>query len=431
MKTIKTLLIIVIFNLFYSCSTATNIEVTNETDYNKYLKNPINITEILAERELVFWENKIIKNPNQYPYLSKIADANMLLFSSKGTITYLLEAEKKLIEVNKKTNYNNSGNLRALARNYISQHRFKEALALVKKATVIGENLRGSQKMLFDIYLELGNTQKAFEFLAKIEDYADFDYLIRVSKWYDHKGNLSSAIRFMEKAMKKAEEANNKQLKIWSYTNLADFYGHDGQIKESYNLYLKALALDENNAYAKKGIAWIVYSNDQKPTEAKRILDMISTRHFSPDYYLLKAEIAEYQNDSISKNNNINSYLSTIKNNQYGVMYHQNLAKVYLDEYNNTAKALPLINEEIVNRPTPQSYDLLAWYYFKKKKIKKSLKIVDTYIANKTFEPEIQYHMAEIYKANGKISKAKKIRKELLKSSFELGPLMTKKILNI
>ena len=45
-------------------------------------------------------------------------------------------------------------------------------------------------------------------------------------------------------------------------------------------------------------------------------------------------------------------------------------AKVYLDEYNNTAKALPLINEEIVNRPTPQSYDLLAWYYFKKKKLK-------------------------------------------------------------
>lgn len=158
---------------------------------------------------------------------------------------------------------------------------------------------------------------------------------------------------------------------------------------------------------------------------------MISTRHFSPDYYLLKAEIAEYQNDSISKNNNINSYLSTIKNNQYDVMYHQNLAKVYLDEYNNTAKALPLINEEIVNRPIAQSYDLLAWYYFKKKDFKKSLKIVDSYIANKTFEPEIQYHMAEIYKANGKISKAKKIRKELLKSSFELGPLMTKKILNI
>lgn len=64
--------------------------------------------------------------------------------------------------------------------------------------------------------------------LAKIEDYSDFDYLIRVSKRYDHKGYLSSAIRFMEKAMKKAEEANDKDLKVWSYTNLADFYGHNG-----------------------------------------------------------------------------------------------------------------------------------------------------------------------------------------------------------
>ena len=368
MKTIHIIKIILIGVFVSSCTTKVDSKITSNKEYDKYLNLSENASKIKAETELNFWQNKLQKQPSQYPYLGKIAAANTMLFSSEGNIEYLINAEKKLLELNRKTNFENSTSLRSLARNYISQHRFKEALALVKKATVIGENLRGSQKMLFDIYLELGNTQKAFEFLAKIEDYADFDYLIRVSKWYDHKGNLSSAIRFMEKAMKKAEEANNKQLKIWSYTNLADFYGHDGQIKESYNLYLKALALDENNAYAKKGIAWIVYSNDQKPTEAKRILDMISTRHFSPDYYLLKAEIAEYQNDSISKKNNINSYLSIIKNNQYGVMYHQNLAKVYLDEYNNTAKALPLINEEIVNRPTPQSYDLLAWYYFKKKK---------------------------------------------------------------
>eukprot|EP01090_Pellita_catalonica_P014485 TRINITY_DN3701_c0_g3_i1.p1 TRINITY_DN3701_c0_g3~~TRINITY_DN3701_c0_g3_i1.p1 ORF type:complete len:182 (-),score=35.45 TRINITY_DN3701_c0_g3_i1:25-570(-) len=169
--------------------------------------------------------------------------------------------------------------------------------------------------MLFDVYLELGEPEKASEYLAEIENYADFDYLIRVSKWHDYKGDLSSAIRFMEKAMKKAEEANNKDLKAWSYTNLADFYGHNGQIKDSYKLYLKALELDNSNAYAKKGIAWIVYSHDKNPDEALRILDIISNEHSSPDYYLLKAEIAEFKNNLTIKESNIEVYLSAVKNN--------------------------------------------------------------------------------------------------------------------
>ena len=105
-------------------------------------------------------------------------------------------------------------------------------------------------------------------------------------------GRFGFGNSFYEKK-KKAEEANDKALKIWSYTNLADFYGHNGQIEESYNLYLKSLALDNNNAYAKKGIAWIVFSHDKNPKEALRILDIISDEHFSPDYFLLKAEIAE------------------------------------------------------------------------------------------------------------------------------------------
>ncbi|WP_290683269.1 hypothetical protein [Kordia sp.] len=41
----------------------------------------------------------------------------------------------------------------------------------------------------------------------------------------------------MEKAVKKAEDANNIALKQWSNTNLADFYGQAGSIKESYAHY--------------------------------------------------------------------------------------------------------------------------------------------------------------------------------------------------
>ncbi|WP_435254579.1 tetratricopeptide repeat protein [Tenacibaculum sp. A30] len=431
MKTFKIIIYTILISVIVSCSTSKKTQIADKRDYNKYIQNIETASTSLAQTELNFWQEKLKNQPTQYPYLSKLAKANTLLFSEKGDISYLIEAEQKLLEINQKTNYNKASHIRSLARNYISQHRFKESLELLKKAEINGENLNATQKMLFDVYLELGDIQNASEYLAKIENYADFDYLIRVSKWYDHKGYLSSAIRFMEKAMKKAEEANGKDLKVWSYTNLADFYGHNGQIQDSYKLYLKALELDNSNAYAKKGIAWIVYSHDKNPDEALRILNVISKEHSAPDYFLLKAEIAEFKNNLTIKESNIEVYLSAVKNSSYGVMYNQHLAKLYLEEFNDTSSALSYIEKEIESRSTPQSYDLLAWYYYKNKDFKKALEVINTYVVDKTFEPEIQYHIAEIYKANGINDKAMALKEELLDSSFELGPLMTEKILNI
>lgn len=194
---------------------------------------------------------------------------------------------------------------------------------------------------------------------------------------------------------------------------------------------MKTLELDNSNAYAKKGIAWIAYSHDRNADEALRILDIISNEHSSPDYYLLKAEIADFKNNLTIKESNIEVYLSAVKNSSYGVMYHQHLAKLYLEEFNDTSSALLYIEKEIESRSTPQSYDLLAWYYYKNKNFKKALEVINTYVVDKTFEPEIQYHIAEIYKANGIYDKAITLKNELLESSFELGSLMTEKNLNI
>ncbi len=431
MKTQQTIFFALFTFVLLSCSTKNNATITHKSDYDRYLNLSENTSKITAQKELVFWQEKLQKQPSQYPYLGKIASANTLLFSSDGNIKYLVNAEKKLEELNSKTKYTNSGSLRALARNYISQHKFKEALGLVKKAETLGDNLKATQKMLFDIHLELGNYTEAESYLTKIKSFSDFDYLIRDSKWNDHMGDLGSAIHFMEKATEIAESSNNTNLKIWSYTNLADYYGHNNEIKKAYIFYLKSLKLDANNSYAKKGIAWIVYSHEKNPEEALRILNSISKENTSPDYYLLKAEIAEFKNNLTSKNENLNLYLLAVNNDLYGDMYNQYNAKLFLEEFDKKAEALAIIQKEIENRPTPQSYDLLAWYYFQTKEYTKALELMNSYVVGKTFEPEAQYHLAEIYKVNGFTKKALKIKKELLESAFELGPLMEERINNI
>lgn len=424
------ILVISLVLLVVSCDNVAQ-KITSVNDYNSYLEIEHNEMLQLAQEDFLFWEKKHEKEPNQFPYLVKAAASLSQLFTETGNIEYLIDAEHKLLAANKKTNYTNVGYLRSLARNYISQHKFKEALKLLKNAEAIGERLNATQKMLFDVNFELGNYTVAKQYLNKIENFKDFDYLIRLSKWSDHQGDLEAAILYLEKATEIIKSSKNEKLMHWAYTNLADFYGHNGQIENAYNHYLKALEIDNNDAYAKKGIAWIVYSHEHKPEEALRILNAISKSYQSPDYYLLKAEIAEYMGDFDAKGAHIASYINEVKNQKYGNMYNKYNAILYAEDLKEIPKALTIAKTEVNNRSTPQSYDLLAWTYYNSGNNKEALHIMEKYVANKTFEPEALYHLAQIYKANKKFNEANVLKKELLECTFELGPLMTKKIENI
>lgn len=413
-----------------SCSTSSK-KITDSEQYNVFLESTGNAELQKAHTELEFWQQKLEKQPNQFPYLSKIAGSYSYLFAITGTIQHLKNAEDAYVKLNEITNYKYSSSLKGLAANYISQHKFKEALALLKKAEAIGDRLEGTQKMLFDVHLELGNYDLAKTYLDKFSDDSDFDYLIRVAKWSDHRGNLDAAIRYLEKAKDKAEFSKNPDTKQWVYTNLADFYGHHGNIEASYNYFLKALELNPNDAYAKKGIAWIVYSYEKNPDEALRILNTVTKTHNTPDYHLLKAEIAAFKGDLIMQKQQLNEYKVAVENELYGDMYNKYNVLLYTDTSENLNDALNISQIEINNRPTPQSYDLLAWTYYKKGAKKEALEIMEDHVLGKTFEPHALFHLAEIYKANGKQKEATDLKKELEQSVFELGPLMAQKIKTI
>ena len=430
MKSINQIAYIILLLLLVSCNTESK-QITNTKDYAVYLETSENEMLQLANEDFKFWEKKLEKDQNQFPYLAKAAASQSQIFNKTGKIEALIKAEKYLIQVNEATQYNKAGYLRTLARNYVSQHRFKEALALLKKAEINGEGLKGTQKMLFDVHLELGNFDEAKSYLEKIRKDSDFDYLIRLSKWSDHRGNLDAAIKYMEQAKAIAETSNMPSTKQWVYTNLADYYGHEGKIEASYKHYLKALELDPNDAYAKKGIAWIVYSYEKNADEALRILNEITKTYNAPDYHLLKAEIAEFKGDFDLKDEQLKLYAEAVKNPFYGDMYNTYNALLYAENDKQAAEALKIANIEIENRPTPQSYDLLAWTYFNQGSSVEALKVAEKHVVGKTSEPDVLFHLAKIYKANGKTEKAKRLKQELLESAFELGPLMEIEIKNI
>jgi len=418
------LTIISLLILNSSCTQNESTKIVNANDYEQYLSPAQNPNAVAAKKELDFWSTKYNETPSQYPYQAKIAGAQSALFAQTGDIYFLNEAYKLYHEINKKTNNTQPSYLRALARNCISQHKFREAYDALKIAEERGDQLPATQKMLFDVCLELGSKDEAKGYLDKISNKKDFDYNIRAAKWNDHEGDLDATIVLMEKALAQSKEQKNEGLMLWSFTNLGDFYGHAGKIKESYEQYLKALKLDPNNSYALKGIAWIAFSKDKNTAEAKRILKRLQQRRMSPDYDLLLAEIAAYENQDELAKKHLDSFVEKTKDVRFGDMYNTYLAEVY----ENAELIESLARTEIKNRPTPQSYALLAWAHYKNKEYKKALEIIDEKVADKTFEPATQYKMAVIYKANNLNERAQVIKAELGGSSFELGPVMERKI---
>ncbi len=413
---------------FFNCMEKGNNTITNKGDYNVYLSSEAPKT---TSKYFELWHSKIRPDSMQLLSFGVVGGEYNRYFQQTGDIEFLKKSEQALKKAVDIAAIGKAGYYRALARNYISQHRFREALQLADSAQVIGSGKADTQALLFDVHMELGNYTTAENYLDSLKNMSDFGYLIRLAKWNDYKGDLDTTIKFMEMAKAKAETSKNKDLMLWSYTNLADYYGHAGRIEDSYNHYLKSLQLDPSNAYAKKGIAWIVFSYEKNPEEALRILDSVTKNYQAPDYYLLKSEIAKYMGNDLESLSNLDSYFKAVSNSAYGDMYNVYNVGLYLDRTEQFDKAMKLSEKEVENRPTPETYSLLAYSNLKQGNIEKALQLVENHIEGKTFEPGILYYAAEVYKANGKTKKVKEIKNELLGAIYELGPSMESNITNL
>ncbi len=411
--------------LTFSCSEKSHETVASAADYNPYLKTePTKTTSKYFE----LWNAKIRPDSMQLTSFGIVGGEYNRYFKETGDISYLKKAEQSLTRAVEIASIGRAGYRRSLARNYISQHRFKEALVMAKEARKLGADPKESRFLLFDVHMELGNYRLAEKYLDSTKNMKDFGYLIRLAKWNDYKGDLEATITFMEKAKSIALESKNKSLMLWSLTNLADYYGHAGRLKDSYEHYLKALEIDSNNAYAKKGIAWIVFSNDKNPEEALRILDSVTMTYNAPDYYLLKAEIADYMGNNLIRLKNLDEYFQRVDNPSYGGMYNVYNLGLYIDETKQYEKALELAKQEVKNRPTPESYSWLAYTYLKAGDKDRAKELMDIYVVDKTYEPALLYQVAEVYKAHNDVKKVKELKNELIGAAYELGPLMEKQI---
>jgi uncharacterized protein HemY len=134
------------------------------------------------------------------------------------------------------------------------------------------------------------------------------------------------------------------------------------------------------------------------------------------------AEIAGYENNKLVKDSLIKSFFEESTSKQYGDMYAKynffNAANELM-QYNT---ALQIAEQEVKNRPTAESYNLLAWATYKMGNTAKAIDIITTKVENKTYEPEAMYTIGMIYAGAKKNKEAKQFLTLALQAAYELGP---------
>ena len=420
----KHLTIILLLTLLILISCEKQNKVSNKADYQTYLQNSGNENLAIIEEEISFWIDKEEKTPSTV-YKTKLAGLYSAKYKIDGDVINLKKAQELLEEVNNNSDEKSAGVYRMLAANAISRHEFKTAYNYATLASEIKDKQYSSKLVLFDTCMELGYYIQAEGILNELDDENTFEYKIRLAKWLDYKGDLDQAVLTVEEALETVSP-NNDDLKLWTLSNLGDMYGHQGKVQKAYNSYLAALAIDKEYYYALKGIAYITYAHDKNLSEAKVILSYLDKTHPIPDYKLMLADIAAYEEKQEEEKAYSEAFYTEVTKPQYGNMYNTyildlNLAAERFD------KAVTIAEREVAHRATPETYDFLAWAYYKAGQTDKAIEIAQQYVEDKTFEPGASFHLGVLYsKTNPK--KAAIHLEEALEANFELGPNTSKEI---
>ena len=101
----------------------------------------------------------------------------------------------------------------------------------------------------------------------------------------------------------------------------------------------------------KKGLLGFYIPKKHNTTQACVIIDHLLKNHKVPEYYLLKAEMASYQGDSVQSKEHMQQFFTLANNPLYGEMYNTHKIKALVET--DPQQALQLAQREVDNRPTP------------------------------------------------------------------------------
>jgi tetratricopeptide (TPR) repeat protein len=338
----------------------------------------------------------VTKRPEDVGAAVMLADALVRQTRITGNTGLAIEAEGVLKRAlaNDASNYDAN---RALGGLLLSQHRFREAVA-------VGEKNRDARPydpinygVIGDGCLELGDYDKAFEaFDAMMSLRPSSASYARVAYARELQGNLTGAIESMKLAVD-ATPPDDPESLAWHHAQVGDLYVRLGRMHEAEAEYIAASHAFPGHPFAMIGYARLLKARGE-PSAALALLQELAKTAPTPD---LAARTGDLLAQLGRRDEAERQYALAEAGWRVDAPEPKNLARFLADHDRKIPEAVAIAVQASAERHDIFTEDALAWAYFKAGRVAPAREAIARALRTGSKDADIRAHARAIEAATG------------------------------
>jgi len=355
-----------------------------------------------------FYKNKLKIDPKDFLSAISLGDVYAAKARLTGAVTDYRKAEnafRRSLAI--MPTYNMDAKI-GLAAVLTSQHRFKEADAIIKEALSESPNTPMLWALAGDIAFDFGDYDRAdgfYKLFAKTKP--GLESWSRQAKVAMLNGSWLSAERLWKRICA-LSPGSDPEPSAWAWVMQGELYLSLGKFKEAMSCYDQSLELLANFRLALEHKAEINFIEKNFGEGISLLEKAIAAGSHDPELWILLGDAFEKagQHDSavVAWQKGEVSYRRLLKDGN--VAYLRPLALFYLNHKKNVDEARKLAQRDLTIREDYGGYLTLARAYLQLGRKKEALNVIQKSNPKAENDPQFCFHAGEIFLANGNISEA-------------------------
>ena len=334
---------------------------------------------------------RLSAHPQDVGLAIMLSDALLRQARTTGNAGLAIEAERSLKRALDGDVANYDAN-RLLGAVYLSQHRFREAIAVAEQNRNARPNDPINYGVIGDGHLELGEYDQAFDaFDRMVTSRPSAAAYARVAYARELQGNLRGAIEAMKLAAD-ATAADDAESLAWHRSQIGDLYLRLGKVRDAEAEYTAASHAFPGHPFAVMGYAKVLVARGDL-TGALTLLRTLQRTAPTPD---LAARIGDLYTQLGRNADAEREYTLAEAGWRVDAPEPKNLARFLADHDRKIDEAVTIAETAAASRHDIFTNDALAWAYYKAGRIEEARGAIAQALRTGTKDADILAHAAAI-----------------------------------
>ncbi|UCH85130.1 MAG: hypothetical protein JSW50_05425 [Candidatus Latescibacterota bacterium] len=358
-----------------------------------------------AKRLVRHYLDQTAENPKATEGWVRLSEAYLWLASDTGDLDQIANADSAVASALALAPVDVPA-LNQLSRVRSAQHRFEDVLHIQRESIYYGLMNAESWGIVGDAYMDLGRYRSADScYYAMFELDPDFGSLMRVARRMFDIGDYAEAVLYANAAIDTAWRGNESHIR-----ELADAHVRLGRMKLSRGDLEWAMVWSDSSLAVVPGygpaleLRAVVHRLRGRFEQAKSLYRQLVDVSADPRFVSGLARVYAESGDDETADSLVHAASETYKRllGRYPGIVRRSYIEFLLDWDRDVERAQQLAFKESRTRKDVNTYDLLAWAYYKNGNYNLAWSSIALALRRDAQHPKIIYHAAVIAKAAGK-----------------------------